>query len=124
MQVIMKFMYQTLLDMGYKPEWNKSKTGFSFRFQMEFAICRIDQDTLVVTFMVPNVFPVENSEFEAAIRKVNAKNHVGRLANLDGTSVAAISSFFADSYDSVPLRTRYAVNELSALMHDFFEAIK
>lgn len=101
MQVIMEFIYQTLLDMGYKPGWNKSKTGFSFHFQMEFAICRIDPETLVVTFMVPNIFPVVNSEFEAAI-----------------------SSFFADSYDSVPLRTRYAVNELSALMHDFFEAIK
>jgi len=90
---------------------------------MELAICRIDPETLVVTFMVPNVFPVENSECEPYIRKVNGRNHVGRLANIDGTSVAAISSFFAESYDNISLQTRFAVNDLSSLMYDFFESI-
>lgn len=123
MQIIMGFIYQTLLDMGYKPVWNKTETGISFRFKMELAICRIDPETLVVTFMVPNVFPVENSECEPYIRKVNGRNHVGRLANIDGTSVAAISSFFAESYDNISLQTRFAVNDLSSLMYDFFESI-
>ena len=119
----MGFIYQTLLDMGYKPVWNKTETGISFRFNMELAICRIDPETLVVTFMVPNVFPVENSECEPYIRRVNGRNHVGRLANIDGTSVAAISSFFAESYDNISLQTRFAVNDLSSLMYDFFESI-
>ena len=123
MQIIMGFIYQTLLDMGYKPVWNMTETGISFRFNMELAICRIDPETLVVTFMVPNVFPVENSECEPYIRKVNGRNHVGRLANIDGTSVAAISSFFAESYDNISLQTRFAVNDLSSLMYDFFESI-
>ena len=123
MQIIMGFIYQTLLDMGYKPVWNKTETGISFRFNMELAICRIDPETLVVTFMVPNVFPVENSECEPYIRKVNGRNYVGRLANIDGTSVAAISSFFAESYDNISLQTRFAVNDLSSLMYDFFESI-
>ena len=123
MQIIMGFIYQTLLDMGYKPVWNKTETGISFRFNMELAICRIDPETLVVTFMVPNVFPVENSECEPYIRKVNGRNHVGRHANIDGTSVAAISSFFAESYDNISLQTRFAVNDLSSLMYDFFESI-
>lgn len=123
MQIIMGFIYLTLLDMGYKPVWNKTETGISFRFNMELAICRIDPETLVVTFMVPNIFPVENSECEPYIRKVNARNHVGRLANIDGTSVAAISSFFAESYDNISLQTRFAVNDLSSLMYDFFESI-
>lgn len=119
----MGFIYQTLLDMGYKPIWNKTETGLSFRFNMELAICRIDPETLVVTFMVPNVFPVENSECESNIRQVNARNHIGRLANIDGTSVAAISAFFADSYDNVSLRTRAAVKDLASLIHDFFESM-
>lgn len=123
MQIIMGFIYQTLLDMGYKPVWNKTETGISFRFNMELAICRIDPETLVVTFIVPNVFPVENSECEPYIRRVNGRNHVGRLANIDGTSVAAISSFFAESYDNISLQTRFAVNDLSSLMYDFFESI-
>ena len=123
MQIIMGFIYQTLLDMGYKPVWNKTETGISFRFNMELAICRIDPETLVVTFMVPNVFPVENSECEPYIRKVNGRNHIGRLANIDGTSVAAISAFFADSYDNVSLRGRAAVKDLASLIHDFFESM-
>ena len=123
MQIIMGFIYQTLLDMGYKPVWNKTETGISFRFNMELAICRIDPETLVVTFMVPNVFPVENSECEPYIRKVNGRNHMGRLTNIDGTSVAAISAFFADGYDSVSLRTRAAVKDLTSLIHDFFESM-
>ena len=123
MQIIMGFIYQTLLDMGYKPVWNKTETGLSFRFNMELAICRIDPETLVVTVMVPNVFPVENSECEFNIRQVNARNHIGRLANIDGTSVAAISAFFADSYDNVSLRTRAAVKDLTSLIHDFFESM-
>ena len=123
MQIIMGFIYKALADMGYSPVWNKSETGLLFNFNMMCVICRADPKSRVVTFMIPNVFPIVYDEYDDLVSQVNARNYIGRLVNIDNSSVAAVSSFFADSYDNVSLRTRAAVKDLTSLIHDFFESM-
>jgi len=72
MPIIIGLIYAALEDMGYRPMWNKSETGVIFNFMMERAVCRMDQDTLVVTFVVPNIYPVIDDGYDEIIHNVNA----------------------------------------------------
>ena len=124
MQIIMGFIYKALADMGYSPVWNKSETGLLFNFNMMCVICRVDPKSRVVTFMIPNVFPIVHDEYDDLVSQVNARNYIGRLVNIDNSSVAAVSSFFADSYDNVPVRAKAALCDLEGLVNAFFELMK
>ena len=120
----MGFIYKALADMGYSPVWNKSETGLLFNFNMMCVICRADPKSRVVTFMIPNVFPIVHDEYDDLVSQVNARNYIGRLVNIDNSSVAAVSSFFADSYDNVPVRAKAALCDLEGLVNAFFELMK
>ena len=124
MQIIMGFIYKALADMGYSPVWNKSETGLLFNFNMMCVICRADPKSRVVTFMIPNVFPIVYDEYDDLVSQVNARNYIGRLVNIDNSSVAAVSSFFADSYDNVPVHAKAALCDLEGLVNAFFELMK
>lgn len=117
MQIVMGFIYQALVDMGYKPVWNKSETGLVFNFNMMCVMCRADPKSRIVTFMVPNVFTIVYDEYNDIVSRVNARNYIGRLVYMDESSVAAVSSFFAESYENVPVRAMAAICDLEGLVN-------
>lgn len=120
MHVIMERIYDTLLGLGYRPAWNASRSGLSFNFNMELAICRMDPDSWVVTFVIPSLYPDSCGMYNDIIGKVNALSNAGRLTNIDGTSVAAVYSFPLFEPDYVDAHVCFAISELAVLTRSFF----
>lgn len=121
MHIVLNEIYDTLQHEGYKPSWNDTCTGFTFNFNMELAVCHTDEKSMVVTFMVPCVYKIEYGDPAEIIRRVNARNHVGRLVNIDGSAVSAISSFYVFNDDGVDSQTCFALEELERLVNEFYE---
>lgn len=100
------------------------RPGMSFNFNMELAVCRIEEQSMVVTFMVPCVYKIGRNDFEEIIRKVNSRNHVGRLVNLDESAVTAVSSFYVFNDEGVISQVYFAIDDLNRLMNDFFALLQ
>lgn len=121
MYIVLDEIYDALKHLGYDPSWAGSEMGMSFNFNMELAVCHVDYKSRVVMFMVPCVCKVEDRDFEDIIRKVNSRNHVGRLVNVDGSAVSAVSSFYVVDDEAVNSQTCFAVEDLNRLVAEFFE---
>ncbi len=121
MRIILNEIFDTLEHLGYMPYWNKANTGFTFNFNMELALCYCDEKSMVVTFMIPCAHKIEYKDVTGLIRRINARNHVGRLVDIDGTAVSAISSFYAFDDDTVVSQTYYALEDLERLINEFYE---
>lgn len=124
MRIILYEIYDALEHLGYTPSWNESERGMSFNFNMELAVCSIEEDSMVVTFMVPCIYKIEYKNFDDLIRKVNSRNHIGRLVNLDGSAVSAVSSFYVFDRKSVDSQVFFAIADLNRLMRDFFMLLR
>ena len=133
MRIVLNEIYDTLERKGYNPSWNDADTGFTFNFGMELAVCHIEEKSMVVTFVVPCVYkeieyrnPSEiirerQMNCVKAVSRVNARNHVGRLVNIDGSAISAVSSFYVFDDDGVDSQTCFALEELERMINEFFE---
>ena len=121
MHIVLNEIYDTLDRKGYKPSWNENDTGFTFNFNMELAVCHTDEKSMVVTFMVPCIDKTDYRDRAEIIRRVNARNHIGRLVNIDGSAVSAVSSFYVFDDDGVDSQTCFALEELERLINEFFK---
>ncbi len=117
-------IYDALEGMGYNLQMNDSETGFTFNFNLELAVCRFDDESNVVTFIVPSVRKIDlDEEYDEAVRRVNSRNHVGRLVNIDGSAISAVSSFLVCNLSGIESQVRFAIEDLNRLIEDFYKFI-
>lgn len=117
-------IYDALEVMGYNLQMNDSETGFTFNFNLELAVCRFDDESNVVTFIVPSVRKIDlDEEYDEAVRRVNSRNHVGRLVNIDGSAISAVSSFLVCNLSGIESQVRFAIEDLNRLIEDFYKFI-
>lgn len=122
MQRVMEHISGTLDSLQCRPK-RRSMTSLDFVIKAKRAICRIEPDSLKVTFIIPDLYMVNGNECESLIRKVNSCHHVSRLMNLDGTAVSAIATFIADDYESLFGNVCRVVEDLEGLVEDFEDGI-
>lgn len=120
MHIVLYEIFDALTRLGYDPKMNESETGYTFNFNLELAICRFDVDSNLVTFIVPCLHKTVNEDSIEVVRRVNSRNHVGRLVNLDGSAVSAVSSFYVFNDKGVDSQVCFAINDLNRLINDYF----
>ena len=123
MHIVHYEIMDALSRLGYNPLWNRSETGFRFNFNMELAVCRFDEDSMLVTFVVPCVIRNDDEDYSEAVRCVNSRNHVGRLVEIDGSAVSAVSSFHVVKMGCVDTQVAFAIGDLNRLIEDFYSSI-
>ena len=120
MHIVLYEIFDALTRLGYDPKMNESETGYTFNFNLELAICRFDVDSNLVTFIVPCLLKTVNEDSIEVVRRINSRNHVGRLVNLDGSAVSAVSSFYVFNDKGVDTQVCFAINDLNRLINDYF----
>jgi hypothetical protein len=124
MLIVLYEIFDALARLGYEPKMNESETGYTFNFNLELAICRYDGDSNVVTVMVPCVCKTDKEEdYSEAVKRVNSRNHIGRLAYVDDTAVSAVSSFLVYKPDGIESQVSCAIDDLNRLIEDFYRSI-
>ena len=123
MHIVHYEIMDALSRLGYNPLWNRSETGFRFNFNMELAVCRFDEDSMLVTFMVPCVIRNKGEDYSEVVRSVNSRNHVGRLVEVDPSAVSAVTSFHVVNMGSVDTQVAFAIGDLNRLIEDFYSSI-
>ena len=123
MHIVHFEIMDALSSLGYNPLWNESETGFRFNFNMELAVCRFDEDSMLVTFMVPCVIRNKGEDYNEVVRSVNSRNHVGRLVEVDPSAVSAVTSFHVVNMGSVDTQVAFAIGDLNRLIEDFYSSI-
>ena len=123
MHIVHFEIMDALSSLGYNPLRNESETGFRFNFNMELAVCHIDEDSMLVTFMVPCVIRNEGEDYSEVIRSVNSRNHIGRLVEIDPSAVSAVTSFHVVNKGYVDTQVAFAIGDLNRLIEDFYSSI-
>ena len=123
MHIVHYEIMDALSRLGYNPLWNRSETGFRFNFNMELAVCRFDEDSMRVTFMLPCVLRNDGDDYSEVISCVNSRNHVGRLVEIDGSAVSAVTSFHVVNRNYVDAQVKFAIGDLNRLTEDFYRSI-
>lgn len=123
MHIVHFEIMDALSSLGYNPLRNESETGFRFNFNMELAVCHIDEDSMLVTFIVPCVIRNEGEDYSEVIRSVNSRNHVGRLVEIDPSAVSAVTSFLVVNMGYVDTQVTFAIGDLNRLIEDFYRTI-